>query len=171
MLSDREKEIDEEELKAPRPPSEDELEDFMKNEVGGPTLENFRLDFREGKTKGVWNHRAAAIFARAYNAHGRYAHQKKADVEKSFLSHLRTIRTRYLRQQNSKAPKTRKQRDDEQRKRRRNRRETVSCLPSALRLLTNLSADIPKPTESHFPPPGPHAIPPLDSETRAERHV
>ena len=113
-------------IKIPDPPSAEELRDFETSETGGPSLDSFRLDFRGGKTKGPWNHRAASIFARTYIQSKRYIAQKPKDVEKSFLSHLRTIRKHYEKQVNPKASKTQKRRDVMQRNRRRNQQRNVS---------------------------------------------
>jgi hypothetical protein len=123
---DDEEEVDLRGLVVPDPPTANELVEYEKHEIGGPALDNFRLDFREAKTKGPWNREAARVFAEGFLRSKRYMRQKRRDVENSFLSHLRSIRARYQHQPNK--PKTQAECEVLRRTRRRNRRTTVRSL-------------------------------------------
>jgi hypothetical protein len=117
-------------IKIPQPPTAEETKEFEVLKTGGPSLTNFRLDFRQGQTKGPWNRLAATIFADAFIKSKRYIRQRQKDVENSFLSHLRTIAKHYQIQQQQRAQRTQKEREDNRRNRRRKRRAHVSSAPN-----------------------------------------
>jgi hypothetical protein len=124
------------EINIPHPPSAEQVKEFEVLKVGGPSITNFRLDFRRGKTKGPWNRCAAAIFAEAFVKSKRFIRQKRTDVEKSFLSHLRTISKHYEKQEEEGVHRNQKERDENQRNRRRKRRGHVRSLSHFVRLTT-----------------------------------
>lgn len=107
------------------PPSSEELAAFEQGETGGPTLQNFRLDLREKKERSEWNRCAAKIFARSYLKQNFMKQQRKA-VEKSFVSHIRSIRVNYLKQIDPKKRPSASELDRKRIARRLQRKRTVS---------------------------------------------
>ncbi|KAI6046570.1 hypothetical protein EDC04DRAFT_2557805, partial [Pisolithus marmoratus] len=61
---------------------------------GGPTADNFRLDFH-GPLASAWNKRAAEVFASHFFDCGWYGSPKKDDIRRLFETHMRTLRAQY----------------------------------------------------------------------------
>ncbi|KAI6139240.1 hypothetical protein BKA82DRAFT_3988756 [Pisolithus tinctorius] len=74
---------------------------------GGPTAEDFRLDF-QGPLSSDWNKRATEVFASHFFECGWYGSPNKSAIKKVFRTHLRTLRAQYTDLQADSDP------DDEQ---------------------------------------------------------
>ena len=94
---------------------------------GGPTAEDFRLDFH-GPPASEWNQCATEVFASDFTECGWYGSPSKGDVKKAFRTHMRTLRTQYARLHAEVPPDDEQmqiQRDEEQAKARDQRRRSV----------------------------------------------
>ncbi|KAI6024146.1 hypothetical protein PISMIDRAFT_31175 [Pisolithus microcarpus 441] len=61
---------------------------------GGPTVENFCLDFH-GPLASAWNKRATDVFASHFFDCGWYGSPRKDDIKRAFETHMRTLRAQY----------------------------------------------------------------------------
>ncbi|KAG1881313.1 hypothetical protein F4604DRAFT_1578180, partial [Suillus subluteus] len=78
----------------PLPPDGAEIAQFVMVKRGGPTAENFRLEF--GKTHLTpWNKKAAKVFARSFIESGQYTSDDKDAIETSFRTHIKTLCSHY----------------------------------------------------------------------------
>ena len=94
---------------------------------GGPTAEDFRLDFH-GPLALDWNRCATEVFVTDFTECGWYNSPRKDDVKKAFRTHMRTLRTQYARLHIEVPPDDEQmqiQRDEEQAKARDQRRRSV----------------------------------------------
>jgi hypothetical protein len=79
----------------PDPPGQTELSQFHKTKQGGPSPQDFRLDFL-GTNRSPWNKKAASVFAVSFlAAHPKCQKDPKA-VATAFQTHLITIKSNYL---------------------------------------------------------------------------
>jgi hypothetical protein len=63
----------------------------------GPSADDFRLDLDADRSlTSPWNKRAGMIFADSFLASCEYSCQDAALIRKTFATHLKTIRSRYL---------------------------------------------------------------------------
>ncbi|KAI6023398.1 hypothetical protein EDC04DRAFT_2900483 [Pisolithus marmoratus] len=91
---------------------------------GGPTAENFRLDFH-GPLASAWNKRAAEVFASHFFDCGWYGSPKKDDIKRVFETHMHTLRAQHARLNADTPPddeQTQIKRDEEKEKARAQRR-------------------------------------------------
>ena len=94
---------------------------------GGPTAEDFRLDFHS-LLASDWNGCATEVFASDFTKCGWYGSPSKDDVKKAFRTHMRTLRKQYARLHAEVPPNDEQmqiQRDEEQAKARDQRRRSV----------------------------------------------
>ena len=110
----------------PPPPDHAEINAFVLAKRGGPTAENFRLQF--GKTHLTeWNKKAVKVFAKTFVESGDYTSCDKRKIEEAFKVHLKTLFSHYdlqVRNANS-LPSTQRIVDSRQAAARRSRRNTV----------------------------------------------
>ncbi|KAH0825887.1 hypothetical protein J3R83DRAFT_7679, partial [Lanmaoa asiatica] len=77
-----------------RVPSEQEVAAYNVRGIGGPTAEDFSLDFC-GTIASPWNKQAIEVFADDFIHCNLYGPVKKTDVKVAFKAHLRTLRIQY----------------------------------------------------------------------------
>ncbi|KAG2132333.1 hypothetical protein DEU56DRAFT_739579 [Suillus clintonianus] len=110
----------------PPPPDGTEIARFVMAKQGGPTAENFRLEF--GKTHlSPWNKKAAKVFARSFIESGLYTSDDKNAVETAFRIHIKTLCLHYQAQVRTAnaMPPTQRTIDNRQAAARRARRKTL----------------------------------------------
>ncbi|TDL19987.1 hypothetical protein BD410DRAFT_791361 [Rickenella mellea] len=84
----------------PEPVSEQIIKAYGKKPVGEPTVENFGLDLL-GSVVSPWNQKAARVFRKDFIAtYGSVKGVANSQLEKMFMTHLRTIKAKYVKQQN-----------------------------------------------------------------------
>ncbi|KAJ3873650.1 hypothetical protein F5051DRAFT_431997 [Lentinula edodes] len=122
------------------------IDSWRRSGAGGPTLENFVLQLRDGKYTD-WNKTAAQVFSRHLRSQEEYEGFTIKSIEEAFLAHLSQLRTDYDRQGRLKSID---EKDAEQRMRRLRRRnaelhrrissleEIFACHSDALRELRDV---------------------------------
>ncbi|KAL6299909.1 hypothetical protein BKA93DRAFT_741554, partial [Sparassis latifolia] len=79
----------------PDPPSRKELEKFEETGIGGPTVDDFRLDLNSEKRKSPWNILAAEIFADEFVSRSWYACIDHEQIQNAFVIHLKSLGRQY----------------------------------------------------------------------------
>lgn len=113
----------------PPPPDGDEIVQFVTVKRGGPSVENFRLEF--GKMHLTpWNKKAAKVFAQSFIESGQYTSDDKEAIETSFRTHIKTLCSHYRAQVRAAnaMPPSQQTIDSRQAAARRARRKTVGFL-------------------------------------------
>jgi hypothetical protein len=111
----------------PLPPDGAEIAEFVLLKRGGPTAENFRLEF--GKSHLTpWNKKAAKVFVRNFIESGQYTSDDRNAIETSFRTHVKTLCAHYQAQvrTTNAMPPSQQIIDNRQNAARRARRKTVS---------------------------------------------
>lgn len=110
----------------PPPPDPSEIAEFVIAKRGGPTADNFRLEFAKTHLT-PWNQKAAKVFARSFVESGEYTSCDKDIIEASFRVHLKTLCSHYREQVRSahSLPHPQQTVDNRQAAARRARRKTV----------------------------------------------
>ncbi|KIK31780.1 hypothetical protein CY34DRAFT_102778 [Suillus luteus UH-Slu-Lm8-n1] len=110
----------------PPPPDPSEIAEFVIAKRGGPTADNFRLEFAKTHLT-PWNQKAAKVFARSFVESGEYTSCDKHIIEASFRVHLKTLCSHYREQVRSanSLPHPQQTIDNRQGAARRARRKTV----------------------------------------------
>jgi hypothetical protein len=111
----------------PPPPDAAEIAQFVMAKHGGPTAENFRLEFSKTHLT-PWNKKAAKVFARSFIESGQYTSDDKNAIETSFRTHIKTLCSHYWAQIRTAhaMPPSQQIIDNRQTAARRARRKTVS---------------------------------------------
>lgn len=78
----------------PPPPDPSEIAEFILAKWGGPTINNFRLEFAKTHLT-PWNKKAAKVFARSFIKSGEYTSGDKHTIKTSFWAHLKTLCSHY----------------------------------------------------------------------------
>ncbi|THV01691.1 hypothetical protein K435DRAFT_853551 [Dendrothele bispora CBS 962.96] len=85
-----------------------ELQDFDKEIHGGPSIEDFRLDFRSKGSWGAWNRAAADVFVEYFMNLQGHEQFDGGSVKKAFQTHLKQLKKNYNRRPNAKDIKARR---------------------------------------------------------------
>ncbi|KAI0055796.1 hypothetical protein BV25DRAFT_1921530 [Artomyces pyxidatus] len=75
----------------PPPPTQEELDTFFLSGEGGPSEDNFRLDFT--RDRSPWNRQLAVVFAELFVESDQYEEEDESLIASTFLTHIKTLRS------------------------------------------------------------------------------
>jgi hypothetical protein len=85
------------------PPTEGEVLEFETQNIGGPTLQDFKVDFR-GSPNSKWNGAACELFEQSFRNVKPRLERLSSEIIQAFKVYMKTLKTRWLQQQRLSIP-------------------------------------------------------------------